>query len=226
MRFTIFANWWALTLRASLALVFGAALVAWPGVDYGSFALIFGTFAAAAGSGNIIGARRSARVGERLGPLFFEGLASTVAGAITLLWPVPGAQVLVGFVAARSIAAGAFELWAAARLRRIIRGEWLLALGGVTSVGLGLFLLATRPASARALALAAGAHSLAYGALLFALSLLLRARRPAVRYAGSPYYPSSPDGDEARRPAPYASDGGPYHPADVGLEAAPAPRAG
>lgn len=226
MRFTIFANWWALTLRASMALLFGAAALAYPSVDHASLAQIFGTYVVAAGTWNIVGALRSARVGERPGPLFFEGLTSAIAGAITLLWPAPSAVELACLVAARSIATAAFELWAAVRLRRIVPGERLLALSGATSVGLGLLLLAVRPASPRALALATGVHALAYGTLLLVLSLRLRARSPAVRHAGGAR-PAGSSGAGGRRSDTFALAGNAHRPADVGPRpAASTPRVG
>ncbi|HEU4411978.1 MAG TPA: DUF308 domain-containing protein [Polyangiaceae bacterium] len=185
MRFTIFANWWALSMRASLGLLFGAFTLAWRGLDPGSLTLLYGAYVVAAGNWNLVGALRSARVGERPGPLFFEGLASAVSGAAVLLWPVPSAFALLHFVAARSVVTGGFEICAARRLRRMVPGEVLLALAGASSVAFGLALLAARPAAAGEIGLLAGAHAAGYGALLLALSLRLRVTRPVSRRAGA-----------------------------------------
>ncbi len=67
-----------------------------------------------------------------------EGLLGIVAGTLTLLWPGLIALALVYLIAAWAVAPGAFEIAAAVRLRKEIGGEWLLALVGILSVGLGL----------------------------------------------------------------------------------------
>jgi uncharacterized membrane protein HdeD (DUF308 family) len=73
---------------------------------------------------------------------------------------------------------GGLEIAAAIRLRRVIKGEWLLALTGVLSLALGLILammLATRPGlTVLSVAWLIAIYALAAGASLIILGFRLR----------------------------------------------------
>jgi uncharacterized membrane protein HdeD (DUF308 family) len=82
---------------------------------------------------------------------------------------------LVVLIAAWALVTGILEIVAAVRLRKVIRGEWLLALTGVASILLGALLIAMPLTGALALALLMGAYALVFGVLLIALAFRLRA---------------------------------------------------
>ena len=65
---------------------------------------------------------------------------------------------------------GAFEIAAAIKLRKIISGEWLLALAGVLSVILGLLIAAYPGAGAVLLVSWIGAYAIVYGIVTLALA--------------------------------------------------------
>lgn len=60
------------------------------------------------------------------------------------------------------------------RLRKLISGEWLLALGGIASVIFGVLVALVALAGALIIALWFGAYALVFGAILVALSFRLR----------------------------------------------------
>ena len=77
-------------------------------------------------------------------------------------------------IAAWALVTGAFEIAAAIRLRKVITGEWFLALSGIFSIGLGVLLVLFPGPGALAVTIWIGAYAFVFGALLFALGLRLR----------------------------------------------------
>jgi uncharacterized membrane protein HdeD (DUF308 family) len=106
--------------------------------------------------------------------LLLQGLVGVAAGVVTLLWPGITALALLYVIAAWALITGALAVAAAIRLRKAITGEWLLALSGIASIGLGVVLILFPGAGALAVVLWIGAYAFVSGALLIALGLRLR----------------------------------------------------
>jgi uncharacterized membrane protein HdeD (DUF308 family) len=93
-----------------------------------------------------------------------RGLAAIVFGVITFI-----------VIAAWAVITGVIEIAAAIRLRRQIRGEWLLGLSGVLSIALGVLLMIRPGVGALAVVLWIGAYAIVFGILLVALSFSVHA---------------------------------------------------
>ena len=167
--------WWAVALRGALAVVFGVIALIWPDITlhalvllYGFYALVDGLLALAAllVGGNLVRDRR--------GWLVVEGVAGIAAGVIAFLWPGITALVLLYLIAAWAIATGVLEVAVAIWLRRELRGEWLLALGGIASVAFGIFLIVLPGEGAVAVVRVLGVFAILFGAALVGLGLRLR----------------------------------------------------
>jgi uncharacterized membrane protein HdeD (DUF308 family) len=190
-------NWWALVLRGFFDVLFGITAFVWPGITlavlvllYGAFALVDGSFAIAA---VLVGRTR----GMPSWALLVEGLAGIAVGAITFFWPGITQLALLFLIAAWAVVTGVFEIVAAVRLRKEIRGEWLLALSGVLSVAVGVALVVNPGAGLLAISWMIGTYAIIFGVLFIVLGFRLRSwlRREsfiAIAPSGEPTTTSVP----------------------------------
>jgi uncharacterized membrane protein HdeD (DUF308 family) len=167
-------NWWALVIRGLVALILGMVAFVWPGITLTALVILFGAYALIDGVTSFVGAWKASRAHERWGVLVLEGIAGIVASAVAILSPGITAFALIVVIAAWALATGAFEIAAAIRLRKVVAGEWLLALSGVASIIFGFLLIAFPLASALAIAYLVGIYALIFGVLLVALGFRLR----------------------------------------------------
>jgi uncharacterized membrane protein HdeD (DUF308 family) len=173
-------NWWVIVLRGLAGMAFGLVTFLAPGISLAALVLVFGAYAFADGVLAIISAIRRERPGERWWLLLLEGVAGIAAGVVTLLWPGITALVLLYLIAAWALVTGVLEIAAAIRLRKAIKGEWLLVLSGILSVALGIMLVLWPGPGALALVIWIGAYAFVFGALVLALGLRLRSLRPST----------------------------------------------
>lgn len=170
-------NWWALALRGVAAVLFGVVAFLAPEFTLVWLVLLFGAYALLDGVLAIVAGIRAAERHERWWPFALEGLASIAVGVITFIMPAATAFVLVWFVAAWAILTGVLRISAAIRLRKEIRGEWLLIVNGALSVLLGLLIIVRPLAGLVSLVWFLGAYATVYGVILLALALRLRGHR-------------------------------------------------
>ena len=138
------AKWWSFVVRGLLAIIFGVLAFIMPGPSLLGLVLLFGIYSIAEGIFNILGAFTVEHEQTRWWVLLIEGIVSIAAGVIAFVLPGLTALALLYLIAAWAFVTGVLEIAAAIRLRRQIKGEWLLALSGVMSVVFGA-LIALRP---------------------------------------------------------------------------------
>jgi uncharacterized membrane protein HdeD (DUF308 family) len=185
MRIILATNWWSLVIRGVLAILLGVITFAWPGITLTALVFLFGAYALLDGTVSLIGAVRAARAHERWGALLIEGFAGIAAAMVTVVWPPITGLALVYIIGAWAVVTGIFEMVAAARLRKYISGEWLLALSGLASLVFGILIMIAPLAGALVIALWVGAYALVFGALLVGLGFRLRAWAKEVSAGGS-----------------------------------------
>jgi len=163
-----------LIVRGIVGLVIGVIAFAWPGVTIAALVVIFGFYALIDGVTNLILGLTKTRTHARSWATALQGVVGIAAGVLTFMWPGVTALALVIFIGAWAIVTGIFEIAAAIRLRKVIRGEWLLALSGILSVIFGVLVFAFPGAGAVGIAWILGAYSAAAGIILIALGIRLR----------------------------------------------------
>jgi len=167
-------NWWVLLLRGIAGIVFGVLTFIWPGLSLAALVLLFGAYAFADGVLALVNGIRERTSNDRWWLLVLHGILGIAAGVVAVLWPGITALVLLYVIAAWALVIGALEIAAAIRLRKVIEGEWLLALAGVASVILGILLFAFPGPGALAMVLWIGAYALVAGVLLCILAFRVR----------------------------------------------------
>jgi uncharacterized membrane protein HdeD (DUF308 family) len=180
-------NWWMVVLRGLAAILFGLAAFILPGITWLVLIMMFGAYAVVDGVIAIVTGLKHTKDSPRWWVFFLEGLVSIAVGVITFAWPGLTAYVLVIMIAAWAIVTGVLEIAAAIRLRREITNEWMLALGGLLSIALGVLLFLRPLAGGLAFVWTVGAYALIFGVLLTSLGFRLRAlNTPAKSKTESP----------------------------------------
>jgi uncharacterized membrane protein HdeD (DUF308 family) len=173
---TINRGWWAVVIRGVLALVFGVLTLAMPGISLLTLVMLFGGYTLVEGIANIVTAFQS-RAQSRWWMLMLQGLVSVAVAVITMVTPGITAIALVYMIGVWALVTGVLEIVAAIRMRKVIRGEWLLGLAGVLSIGFGVLVLAAPRTGALAIVAWIAAYAMVLGVMLIALGFRMRAHR-------------------------------------------------
>lgn len=173
-------NWWAIALRGLIGILIGIVAFLLPLPTMIALVWLFGAYAFLDGLFNLIAVWRGGR-GRPWWAMALEGILGLGVGIISFIWPGITALALVYLIAAWAIVTGVLEIVSAIRLRKEIKGEWLLALSGVFSLILGVLFVYAPDAGAVAPVWYWGAYTAAFGILLIWLSFRLRARHEEVK---------------------------------------------
>ncbi len=175
MELLLARNWGWVALRGVAALLFGLLTLWYPGMSLAVLIFLFGAYALVDGVFTAISAVANRRGEQHWVALLIGGIAGIIIGVLTFLAPGVTATVLLFFIAAWAIVTGIAQIVAASRLRKLIRGEWLLALAGALSLVLGVLLISRPVAGALAVVLWIGAYAVVLGVITIVLAFRLRA---------------------------------------------------
>jgi uncharacterized membrane protein HdeD (DUF308 family) len=167
-------NWWLVVLRGVLAILFGVLAFVWPAITWLTLIVMFGVYAIVDGIVAIASGLSRSRETPRWWTFLIEGLLGIGAGIVALVWPEVTSLVLIYMIASWAVITGILEIAAAIRLRNEISNEWLLGLGGLVSIGLGILLFFQPAAGGLAIIWTIAAYALIFGVLLVILGFRLR----------------------------------------------------
>jgi uncharacterized membrane protein HdeD (DUF308 family) len=168
------SSWWALVLRGIAGILFGVLAFIWPNITLTVLVFLFGAYALVDGAFSIAAGIKSHGEYKRWWLLLIEGVLSVGAGFFAFFVPAMTALILLILIASWAIVTGVFEIAAAIQLRKVITGEWMLALSGLLSVLFGGLLLYNPVGGALAVVWLIGAYSVVFGILLLAFGIKLR----------------------------------------------------
>jgi uncharacterized membrane protein HdeD (DUF308 family) len=167
-------TWWLLVMRGIAAITFGVLALLWPGLTLLVMALLWGAYVLVDGLLSLLHAFKLRGRGLSVALWALVGVLGVAAGVLAFIWPGLTAFVLLTLIAAWAIVVGALQLVAAWRLRRQIRGEWLLALSGALSLVFGALLVLQPQTGAVAVVVLVAGYAIAFGVVLMALGWRLR----------------------------------------------------
>jgi uncharacterized membrane protein HdeD (DUF308 family) len=165
-------KWWAVGLRAIMAILFGLICLLNPTLALNVFIILFAAYMLVDGIFAIASGIRAATSGGHWALLILQGLVSIAASAVAVIWPAMTLVALVWITAIWAIVSGALMLAAAFALN-IDYGRWWLALGGIASLVFGILLVIQPFIGAVVLTLWIGAYALVFGIFLLVLAFQL-----------------------------------------------------
>ena len=167
-------NWWLLLVRGLVAIVFALLTWAQPGVSLAALVLVFGIYVLADGPLGVWSAIAKRRDNRHWWLLLLWGLVGIVVGVMTFIMPGITGLVLLMYIAAWAMITGVLQIVAAIRLRKEIKGEWLMILSGLVSVAFGVLLFLQPGAGALAVAWIIAAYAFIFGVLMVLLAFKVR----------------------------------------------------
>ena len=167
-------NWWALLLRGLAAIAFGVLTWIQPAISVAALVLLFGAYVLADGVLGVWTAISGRKDHDDWWVVLLWGLLGIGVGVLTLLEPGLTALALLFYIAAWAIATGVLEILVAIRLRKVIKGEWWLVLGGLVSVLFGAMLMARPGAGVLTVVWLIAIYAVFFGVLMVMLALRVR----------------------------------------------------
>src|SRR6266513_2857512 len=166
--------WWVPVLRGICGIVFGVIAFAYPGLALATLVLLFGAWVLIDGVFRIVGATAGRASDPDWGFHLIVGILGVIIGFLTFHKPGITALALVIYIGAWALMIGAAEIALAIKLRREIKGEWLLILMGLVSIVFAILLLWNPLPGALALVWLIGSYAIVFGILGIIFGFRLR----------------------------------------------------
>jgi uncharacterized membrane protein HdeD (DUF308 family) len=182
--------WWMFAWRGAVALIFGVLALAWPGLTLLWLVALFAAFALIGGGVSVVGSIKARKSDDHWWLALLLGLVSIGAGVIAIFHPDLTALVLVLLMGANAIVTGILDIAMAIRLRKAIRGEWVLGLAGVVSLVFGVLVFLFPAAGALALVWLISLYAIITGVLLLVAAWQAR-KHPAEAWRGGMGQPAT-----------------------------------
>ena len=138
---TLKRHWWVPVLRGIAAIVFGVIAFVYPGLTVAVLVLLFGAWVLVDGVFRIVGAIGHRASDPEWGFHLIIGILGIIVGLLAFHAPGVTALALVIYIAAWVLMIGATEIAFAIKVRREVKGEWLLILLGLLSIAFAVLLL-------------------------------------------------------------------------------------
>jgi uncharacterized membrane protein HdeD (DUF308 family) len=170
--------WWLWLVRGALAILFGIAAWAWPGLTLTTLIWLIGAYIIVDGVISVIGFFRHGDLswGRRI-LLLLWGVVQVIAGIV--VWVAPGLGVVTMMVVfgVWAMLTGMFLLVGAFTKDGHLMSPWVQALIGILGVLVGIYLVVEPGRGALATIWAVGVIAIAYGIMLVIAAFRIRSLR-------------------------------------------------
>lgn len=163
------STWWLVILRGIIAIFFGFSAFAMPGITIVSLVWIYGIYVLGDGIAAIW-----AGGSIRAWGLLLSGVLSLIVGIYCFVFPGSTAIALIHVFAFWSVVRGILEIIAAVRVRKEIDNEWMLVLGGLLSIAVGIILFFNPATAAIGMVWLIALYAMAYGVSAIILGIRIR----------------------------------------------------
>ena len=153
---------WVLGLHGLASVVFGAMILAWPGISVYALTIVFGAYTLATGIVEF-GTAFTAQAREERGWLILRGLLGIAVGVLVFAWPGISALALLYVIGGYAVALGTLFIVASFRLPLDGRDTASMILTGLVAIVFGIVIFAAPGAGALAVLGLIAAFALATG---------------------------------------------------------------
>ncbi|MCB0724490.1 MAG: HdeD family acid-resistance protein [Ignavibacteriae bacterium] len=172
MNTSLYKNWWALTIKGVLAIIFGLMIFFAPGMGAVALAYYFGFLVIFTGFFMIFAAFAHKSVNQNWGWWLFEGILDIILGVIVISYPLMSIAIFILFVGVWAIFMGISQVISFFTVSA--SGKWLFLLSGVISTIFGILLILNPLLGAVSLTMLIGAFLLVYGVFAVSLSFKIK----------------------------------------------------
>ena len=157
--------WWVPVVRGLCGIAFGVITFASPGIALAVLVIWFGAWALVDGTFTVVGAIAGRRTYRDWVFDLIGGLLGIAVGILTFRAPGITALGLLLYIAAWALVRGVIDIALAIKLRREIKGEWLLIIAGLASIVFAVLLLWNPGPGALALLWLIASYAIVFGVL-------------------------------------------------------------
>lgn len=172
-------SWWVFLLYGIAAIGFGLAALFLPNQTLRILLMGFGLLSLVDGVVSLLSMFRK-DVALPSWVLALYGLVSIGFGLWVLMRPEQFGSVFLWLLALWLVLAGFARVLFAVMIRKVVQGEWLLALSGLLAAALGIWIFINPDVGLVAIAVWLGVGALIYGALQIFVALRLRKLQKVV----------------------------------------------
>lgn len=170
----LYKNWWLLSIKGILAIVFGFFALLVPGTTLITLMIYFGLIIAASGIFMIIGSLSHKRDNPKWKNWLLEGLLNLGIGLVMVFYSEKSVDFFIIILAIWAISVGFTKLVSALNTHTESRPKWLLMLNSLIVIIFSIILFINPFESAIALTYLVGIFAIIFGIFLSLYSINLR----------------------------------------------------